>query len=205
MNELTAALSDITLSLSPLASIRKISPEILGKITSVVPAKDRIALAKADPRVIYPGVKAEIRAAMIINTHVPNVRTLKKFTALSNECACSIQALPKTLRAEPLTALAARIPRLPYDEQQPAIDMFLESAKTISEPRPALLDELVLTAEHSPLELQMREELAAASNGPAAVAIRCGQGVDAVIEKFGKSLHKKAVCRVKKSPTGSFY
>lgn len=162
--------------------LRDLPMEIHGLIDSAASPMDRNALAEADPRELYPRIKWEMRAAFITTTHAPTVNMLAGFNALLPE----IQCLHQNLQGEPLAALGARIACRPPNEQQPAIDAFLASAQNLPAPRPALLDDLMQAAANRPGGLAAREKAVVAFfNGPASVAVRGGENVQAAAQRYG--------------------
>ena len=174
--------------MAPPLGLKEMPLEILQEIAGHASPVDRIELAFAHPRALYRVIAEEARAARITITDAPGVTTLAGFRALLGNGARSIQGLDrKPLRGEPLAALGARIPRLPANDQQPAIDAFLASAQDIPGPRPALLDALMRAAANGPGGLATREREAVAFDGPATVAVEDGENVQAVAQRHGIS------------------
>jgi transposase-like protein len=172
--------------MAPRNGLSDLPPEILRQIAAEASAVDRIALAYADPRVVYPAIADEVRADTIVTTDAPRVNTLAGFLALLNNGARPLQGLPESLRGEALGALGARIPRMLADDQQPAIDAFLASARSLPEPmRPALLNELMQAMANGPGGLAKREKAAVAFDGPATVSVDGGENVQAVVQRHG--------------------
>jgi transposase-like protein len=143
----------------------------------------RIASGSADSQA-WCSLGAEADAAVVITDEAHRVNTLEAFQALlSLADPRSIRRLPLPLQAEPLTALGARIARLPAQAQQPAIDAFVASAGGQPEPRPELLDALMKAAADGPLALAARERDAA--TGPASDAVRVGENVQVTARRHG--------------------
>lgn len=70
-----------------------------------------------------------------------------------------------------MAALCARVNRIfPIGDRQPAIDAFIESAKRLPEPRPALLDALMKAGDNGPFAFVDRATEAAVVNGASVAA-----------------------------------
>jgi len=163
--------------------LRALPPELRQLIGAAAFPRDRISLAKADPREMYPLMKNELRAAFIVTTHAPTVKTLARFKSLLRR----IQELPPSLRGESLAVLGPRIPSLPPENQQDAIDTFVANAQNLPEPKPALFDELVEAISKGPIglvgRLAAREQMLV--TGFAGPAVRNGDSVIATAERYG--------------------
>jgi hypothetical protein len=158
-------------------------PQILQQVAADLSPRSRIAFGRADLN-MYSNIRPEVDAASI-SMDATRVNTLVGFHDLLHAIQ---RRLPESFRREPLAALGARIPRLPENQQQQAIDAFLIDAieaQTFPGPRPLLLDELMRAALRGPLGLAIRETNAVGEYGPATTAVRNGENVLTVADRYG--------------------